>query len=52
MAAMTGKQIKERLERDLGFEANRARLLTEAAASVEISTYWERKGLSKLDEKA
>jgi len=52
MGAMTGKQIKERLERDLGFEANRARLLTEAAASVEISTYWERKGLSKLDEKA
>ena len=51
MAAMTGKQIKERLERDLGFEANRARLLTEAAASVEISTYWERKGLSELDEK-
>jgi hypothetical protein len=51
MAAMTGKQIKERLERDLGFEANRARLLTEAAASVEISTYWERKGLSKSDEK-
>ncbi|ASY26183.1 hypothetical protein [Candidatus Planktophila versatilis] len=48
---MTGKQIKERLERDLGFEANRARLLTEAAASIEISTYWERKGLGKLDEK-
>ena len=51
MAAMTGKQIKERLERDLGFEANRARLLTESAAGVEISTYWERKGLGKLDEK-
>lgn len=51
MAAMTGKQIKERLERDLGFEANRARLLTEAAASTEISTYWEKKGLGKLDEK-
>lgn len=51
MAEMTGKQIKERLERDLGFEANRARLLTEAAASVEISTYWDRKGLSKSDEK-
>ena len=51
MGSMTGKQIKERLERDLGFEANRARLLTEAAASIEISTYWERKGLSKLDEK-
>lgn len=51
MAAMTGKHIKERLERDLGFEANRARLLTEAAASSEISTYWERRGLSKLDEK-
>ena len=51
MAVMTGKQIKERLERDLGFEANRARLLTEAAASSEISTYWERKGLDKLDEK-
>jgi hypothetical protein len=48
---MSGKQIKERLERDLGFEANRARLLTEAAASIEISTCWERKGLSKLDEK-
>lgn len=51
MASMSGKQIKERLERDLGFEANRARLLTEAAASSEISTYWERKGLGKLDEK-
>lgn len=51
MAVMTGKQIKERLERDLGFEANRARLLTEAAASAEISTYWEKKGLGKLDEK-
>ena len=51
MAAMTGKQIKERLERDLGFEANRARLLTEAASGSEISTYWERKGLGKLDEK-
>jgi hypothetical protein len=51
MASMTGQQIKERLERDLGFEANRARLLTEAAASVEIATYWERKGLGKLDEK-
>ncbi len=50
MASMSGKQIKERLERDLGFEANRARLLTEAAASTEISTYWERKGLGKLDE--
>lgn len=52
MATMTGKQIKERLERDLGFEANRARLLTEAAASTEISTYWEKKGLGKLDEKS
>lgn len=51
MGSMTGKQIKERLERDLGFEANRARLLTEAAASSEIATYWERKGLGKLDEK-
>ena len=50
MAAMTGKQIKEHLERDLGFEANRARLLTEAAASSEIATYWERKGLEQLDE--
>ena len=52
MRSMSGKQIKERLERDLGFEANRARLLTEAAASNEISTYWERKGLGKLEEKA
>ena len=51
MASMSGKQIKERLERDLGFEANRARLLTEAAASSEISTYWERKGMDKLDDK-
>jgi len=51
MASMTGKQIKERLERDLGFEANRARLLTESAASSEIATYWERKGLGKSDEK-
>ena len=51
MASMTGKQIKERLERDLGFEANRARLLTEAVASSEIATYWERKGLGKLDDK-
>lgn len=51
MTSMTGKQIKERLERDLGFEANRARLLTEATASVEISTYWERKKLVNLDAK-
>lgn len=51
MAVMTGKQIKERLERDLGFEANRARLLTESSASTEISTYWDRKGLGELDEK-
>jgi hypothetical protein len=51
MAAMSGNQIKERLERDLGFEANRARLLTELAASTEIGTYWERKGLPALDEK-
>jgi hypothetical protein len=51
MASMTGKQIKERLERDLGFEANRARLLTEFAVSSEICTYWERKGLTALDEK-
>jgi hypothetical protein len=49
---MSGKQIKERLERDLGFEANRARLLTDSAASTEIATYWERKGLEKLDEKS
>lgn len=52
MGSMTGKQIKERLERDLGFEANRARLLTEAAASSEIATYWVRKGMDKLDEKS
>lgn len=52
MASMSGKQIKERLERDLGFEANRARLLTEAAASSEIATYWVRKGMDKLDEKS
>ncbi len=51
MAEMTGMQIKERLERDLGFEANRARLLTEAAASSEIATYWMRKGLEEQDEK-
>ena len=51
MTVMTGKQIKERLERDLGFEANRARLLTETTASSEIATYWERKGMDKLDEK-
>lgn len=51
MGSMTGKQIKERLERDLGFEANRARMLTEAAASTEISTYWERKGLGIIDGK-
>ncbi len=51
MANMSGRQIKERLERDLGFEANRARLLTESAAREEVSTYWERKGLGKLDEK-
>jgi hypothetical protein len=49
--SMTGKQLKERLERDLGFEANRARLLAESATGAEISTYWERKGLIKQDEK-
>ena len=51
MASMTGRQITERLERDLGFEANRARFLTEAAASADISIYWERKNLGKQDEK-
>jgi len=50
--SMTGKQLKERLERDLGFEANRARLLAESATGTEISTYWERQGLEKLDEKS
>jgi hypothetical protein len=49
---MSGKQIKERLERDLGFEANRARLLADSAASTEITTYWARKGLEKLNEKS
>jgi hypothetical protein len=51
MAEMSGKQIKERLERDLGFEANRARLLTEASASAEISLYWAKKSLGKIDDK-
>jgi len=49
---MSGKQIKERLERDLGFEADRARLLADSAASTEITTYWARKGLEKLNEKS
>lgn len=46
---MTGQQLKERLERDLGFEANRARMLTEASASDEIATYWKGRGLEVLD---
>jgi hypothetical protein len=50
MPTMTGEQIKEYLERYLGFEANRARLLTEAKASTEIATYWERRGLGKMEE--
>lgn len=46
---MTGQQLKERLERDLGFEANRARMLTEAFASDEVATYWKGRGLEVLD---
>jgi hypothetical protein len=49
---MTGQQIKERLERDLGFEANRARMLAEAAASEEIATYWRGRKLDVVDAKA
>ena len=41
---LLGRQIKERLERDLGFEANRARLLVEGQAASDIRTYWEKSG--------
>lgn len=51
MVTMTGRQVKEHLERELGFETNRARLLTEAAASSEIATYWERRNFGELDER-
>jgi hypothetical protein len=48
---MNGQQLKERLERDIGFEANRARMLAEDAASVEISTYLRGKKLQSMDTK-
>jgi hypothetical protein len=48
---MNGQQLKERLERDIGFEANRARMLAEDAASVEISTYLRGKKLLGIDTK-
>lgn len=46
---MNGQQLKERLERDVGFEANRARMLAEDSASAEISTYWRGKKLPEID---
>ena len=46
---MTGQQIKERLERDLGFEANRARMLVEEKASSEIATYWKGRNFPSQD---
>ena len=49
---LLGRQIKERLERDLGFEANRARLLVEAQAASDIRTYWEKSGIPKLDDQS
>jgi hypothetical protein len=49
---MNGQQLKERLERDIGFEANRARMLAEDAASVEISTYLLGKKLQGIDTKS
>jgi hypothetical protein len=48
---LSGLQIKERLERDLGFEANRARMLVEGTASEEISTYWAGRKLESVDPK-
>ena len=42
---MTGQQIKDRLERDLGFETNRARMLAEDTAAAEISIYWRGRNL-------
>jgi hypothetical protein len=46
---MSGQQIKERLERDLGFESNRARYLAEETSANEISVYWKGKGLEAQD---
>ena len=46
---MSGQQIKERLERDLGFETNRARLLAEETSANEISIYWKGKGFQNQD---
>ncbi|MEI6294706.1 MAG: hypothetical protein WCO95_01465 [Actinomycetes bacterium] len=46
---MSGQQIKERLERDLGFETNRARLLAEETAANEISIYWKGKSFQAQD---
>lgn len=49
---LLGRQIKERLERDLGFEANRARLLVEGQAASDIRTYWEKSGIPKLEDQS
>jgi hypothetical protein len=46
---MAGQQIKERLERDLGFETNRARMLVEETASSEIATYWKGRNFPSQD---
>ncbi len=48
MKSMSGLKIREHLENELGFEADRARRLPLAASSDEISTYWEGRKLPEV----
>jgi hypothetical protein len=48
MKSMSGRKIRETLENELGFEADRARRLPLAFAAEEIDTYWSARKLPLL----
>lgn len=48
MKSMTGRKIRETLEIELGFEADRARRLPLSFAAEEIDTYWTARKLPPL----
>lgn len=48
MKNMTGRKIRETLENELGFEADRARRLPLSFAAAEIETYWDGRKLPEL----
>ena len=48
MKSMSGRKIRESLENELGFEADRARRLPLSFAAQEIDTYWTARKLPEL----